>query len=135
MGLPRWQSDKESAYQCRRCKRHGLNPWVWKINWHRKWQPTPGFLPVKFHGQRSLAGYRVKHNWLTECSCTHTHIIIIILHIAIWASLVGQTVKNLPSIWETWVQYLGWEIPCRMERLPTPVFFPGDFLEHRSLAG
>ena len=25
--------------------------------WRRKWQPTPVFLPGKFHGQRSLAGY------------------------------------------------------------------------------
>ena len=23
----------------------------------RKWQPTPIFLPGKYHGQRSLAGY------------------------------------------------------------------------------
>ena len=27
------------------------------IQWSRKWQPTPVFLPGKFHGQRSLAGY------------------------------------------------------------------------------
>ena len=26
-----------------------------------------------------------------------------------WASLVAQTVKNLPAIRETWVQSLGWE--------------------------
>ena len=26
-----------------------------------------------------------------------------------WASLVAQTVKNLPAIWETWVGSLGWE--------------------------
>ena len=26
-----------------------------------------------------------------------------------WASLVAQLVKNLPSMWETWVRYLGWE--------------------------
>ena len=26
-----------------------------------------------------------------------------------WASLVAQTVKHLPAIWETWVQSLGWE--------------------------
>ena len=26
-----------------------------------------------------------------------------------WASMVAQTVKNLPTIWETWVQSLGWE--------------------------
>ena len=25
----------------------------------REWQPTPVFLPGKFHGQRSLAGYRL----------------------------------------------------------------------------
>ena len=28
-----------------------------------------------------------------------------------WASLVAQTVKNLPTVWETWVQPLGWEDP------------------------
>ena len=28
-----------------------------------------------------------------------------------WASLVAQLVKNLPTMWETWVQYLGWEDP------------------------
>ena len=29
----------------------------------------------------------------------------------IWASLVAQTVKRLPAVWETWVQSLGWEHP------------------------
>ena len=32
-------------------------PWVGKIPWRRKWQPTPVFLPGKFHGQWSLVGY------------------------------------------------------------------------------
>ena len=27
------------------------------------------------------------------------------------ASLVAQLVKNLPAMWETWVQSLGWEDP------------------------
>ena len=27
------------------------------------------------------------------------------------ASLVPQLVKNLPAVWETWVQSLGWEDP------------------------
>ena len=53
-GLPRWLSGKESTYQCRR---HGFDPRVGKIPWRRKWQPTPEFLPGKFHEQRSLAGY------------------------------------------------------------------------------
>ena len=27
------------------------------------------------------------------------------------ASLVAQRVKHLPAMWETWVQFLGWEDP------------------------
>ena len=49
-----WFSGKEFACQCRRC---GFNPWVRKIPWRRKWQPTPVLLPGKSHGWRSLAGY------------------------------------------------------------------------------
>ena len=49
-----WLSGKEPTCQCRR---HRLDPWVVKIPWTRKWQPTPVFLPGKSHGQRSLVGY------------------------------------------------------------------------------
>ena len=35
----------------------GSIPWVRKIPWSSKWHPTPVFLPWKFHGQKSLAGY------------------------------------------------------------------------------
>ena len=38
-------------------QRCGFNPWVRKIPWRRKLQPTPVFLPGESHGQRSLAGY------------------------------------------------------------------------------
>ena len=34
-----------------------FDPWVEKIPWRRKWQPTPVFLSGESHGQRSLAGY------------------------------------------------------------------------------
>ena len=44
------------------------------------------------------------------------------------ASLVAQTVKNLPEMWETWVWSLGQEDPLRREWLPTPVFLPGESL-------
>ena len=44
-----------------------------------------------------------------------------------WASLVAQLVKNPPAMWATWVQSLGWEDPLEKERLPTPVFWPGEF--------
>ena len=52
-----WCSGKESICQFRRCQRHEFDPWIGKIPWSRKWQLTPVFLPGKFHGQRSLAGY------------------------------------------------------------------------------
>ena len=54
--FPGGASGKESACQCRRCKRLGFNPWVRKVLWRRKWQPTPVFLTEKLHGQMSLVG-------------------------------------------------------------------------------
>ena len=56
-GLPTWHSGKKSTCQCRRPKRCGFDPWVRQIPWSRRWQPSPVFLPGKFHGQRSLVGY------------------------------------------------------------------------------
>ena len=69
-----WLSGKKSICQCRR---HGFNPWEWKITWRRKWQPTRVFLPGKFHGQRSLAGFspkRCKESDTTEQLSMHTHV-------------------------------------------------------------
>ena len=39
-----YPSVKESACQLRRHKRHRFDPWVGKIPWNRKWQPTQIFL-------------------------------------------------------------------------------------------
>ena len=33
------------------------DPWVGKIPWRWKWQPTPVLLPGESHGGRSLVGY------------------------------------------------------------------------------
>ena len=33
----------------------------------------------------------------------------------LWASLVVETVKNLPAMQETWVLSLGWEDPLEKE--------------------
>ena len=41
-----------------------------------------------------------------------------------WVSPVAQMVKNMPAMWETWVQFLGWEYTWR---IPTPVFWPVEF--------
>ena len=72
VGFPGSTSGKEPASQCRRHKRHRFDSWVGKIPWRRTWQPTPVFLPGKYHGQRSLAGYsllihkRLRHNLATK---------------------------------------------------------------------
>ena len=71
--LPRWLSDKESACQCRRHRRCGLDPWIGKIPWRREWQPTLVFLPGKSHSWRSLAGYSPwghQESDTTEHTCT-----------------------------------------------------------------
>ena len=39
MGFPGGASGEEPACQCRRCRRHGLYPWVRKIPWRRRWHP------------------------------------------------------------------------------------------------
>ena len=57
LGFPGGSVSKESICKCRRCRRHGFDPWVKKIPWRRVWQPTPESLPGESHGQRSLAGY------------------------------------------------------------------------------
>ena len=48
-----------------------------------------------------------------------------------WASLVIQMVKNLPAMWEIWVQSLGWiepglDNPWRRAWQPNPVFLSGE---------
>ena len=66
-GLPWWLSGKEPTCQCRS---HGLDSWVRKIPWRRKWKPTPGFLPGKSHEQKSLVAsmgsQRVGHDLATK---------------------------------------------------------------------
>ena len=56
-GFPDGTNGKEPACQHRRHKRCRFSPWVGKIQWSRKWHLSLAFLPGKFHGQRSLAGY------------------------------------------------------------------------------
>ena len=57
---------------CLQCRRLWFILWVGKIPWRREWLPTPVFLPVEMHGQRSLArlqsteSQRVRHNWATK---------------------------------------------------------------------
>ena len=73
-------SGKESACQFRRDE---FDPWVRKVPWSRKWQPTPVFLPGKSHGQRSQAGYCTwghKESDTTERRGKHAHCVYYVRH-------------------------------------------------------
>ena len=74
---PRWHSGKESAWQSAwRWNRSRFNPWVKKVPWSRKWQPTAVFLPGKFHRQRSLVGYspwRLRELDVIKHACMQQH--------------------------------------------------------------
>ena len=50
-------------------------------------------------------------------------------------SMVAQTVKNLPAMWETQVQSLGWEDALEKGMATMPVFLPEESHGQRSLAG
>ena len=49
-------SDGKSV--CLQFRRPKFTPWMGKIAWRKKWQPTLLLLPGKSHGRRSLVGYR-----------------------------------------------------------------------------
>ena len=51
--FPGGSDGKASAYNVET----GFNPWVGKISWRRKLQPTPVFLPRKSHGRCNPVGY------------------------------------------------------------------------------
>ena len=84
MCFPVGANGKGSACNARDAGRRGFDPWVRKIPWKRAWQPTPVFLPKKFHGQRSLEGYSpwiCKESDMTEQLCTRIYILHTSLHI------------------------------------------------------
>ena len=47
LSLPGGARGTEPTCQLRRPERCGFEPWIRKILWSRKWQPTPEFLPGK----------------------------------------------------------------------------------------
>ena len=48
---------------------------------------------------------------------------------------MAQTVKRLPTMWETWVQSLGQEDSLEKEMATTPELLPGKSQGQRSLVG
>ena len=88
VGFPGGSSGKEPACQCRRRKRCGFDPWVAKIPWTKKWNPTPVFLPGESYGQRNLMGYSPwGHRDSDMIKHTSSSIIIILLVISPFMSI------------------------------------------------
>ena len=107
---------------CLQCGRSGFDPWVGKIPWRRKWQPTPVLLPGKSHVWRSLVGYSP---WgckeLDKIEQLHFHFSLD------WGFPCGSAGKKIhlqcgrPGF-NPWFGNNTW----RREKLPTPVFWPRD---------
>ena len=72
---PDGASGKEPTCQC---KRRRFDPWMGKIPWRRKWQPTPVFLPGESQwteepgGLQSIGSHRVRHDY-SNLACTQEH--------------------------------------------------------------
>ena len=87
---------------------------AWRISWTEK----PG-------GLQATGSQRVRHDWsdlvgmyvciwvLCVCVLNYTWVLgFDIKCVILWimrAPMVVQTLKNLPIMWETWVQSLSWE--------------------------
>ena len=98
---PWWVSRKESTCQCRRRE---FDPWVRKILWRRKWQPTPVFLLEKSLGQKSLADCSPRGHKESN-STEHTH-------------------SMFPASAESWKQRLQEQWECLMLRYRSLNLFP-----------
>jgi len=74
----------------------GLDPWVGKILWRKKWLPTPIFLPGEFHGQRSLAGYTLR------CYKELDVIEQLTLSLLVYSIIILSTLSFSHSLFEPW---------------------------------
>ena len=109
LGLLWWLSGKSTCQG----RRPGFAPWVGKIPWRRKWQPTPVFLPGKFPwtGEpgrlQSMGSQRVGHDWTTSLSyiyiyykmlyiCTHS---IFLIHLVTDRCLVCFPILATVNSW------------------------------------
>ena len=79
------------------------DPWVRKIPWRRKWQPTPIILPGKSHGQRSLVGY---NPWGSQKSQTQLIDSTAILWCLCWWGNGSLPIVPLASLCYTYISFL-----------------------------
>ena len=87
---------------------------ILKIDMHIYGQLVLEKLQTQFTGERTSFIKRCSKNWINVC-------------------LVTQMVKNLPTVWGTWVQSLDQKDLLEKRRLPILVFLPEEFHGQRSL--
>ena len=107
MRLPSWLSGYRIRLQCRSNRRCGFVPWVRKISWRRKWQPTPVFLPGNpmDRGAWRATVHGVAQNWtrLSDWACVH--IIAIVL-----TPFLASELLFLPLLLRNF-RHLRWSMP------------------------
>ena len=107
--------DHGATWQCRRHKRCRLDPWIGKIPWRRKWQPTPVFLPGQSQGRRRLVGYSPwghkelgMTKWLSKRVCTRYCARMksgLIKVASVMGNEVGNVVKTRQAPWKWLMPY------------------------------
>ena len=115
--------------------------WSFSIRWPKYWSFSFSISPSSEYS--GLISFRI--DWLdllavrwTLASSPAPHfksIISLVLSLLLWASLVAQTVKNLPAAQNTWVQSLGRKDPLAEEMTTHSSILAGEFHGQRSLEG
>ena len=94
LAFPDGASSKESACQCRRCKRLGFDLWIWKVTWSRKWYPMPNSMG-RGAWQSVVHGASESWAWLN----THTYTV----------DSSGKTLPYQQANWITKLYNLPWQ--------------------------
>ena len=97
--LPRGSRGKESACHSRRQMRHEFHPWVRKIPWRRKWQPTLVFLPGKIPWTWSHKKLDMTKHASTQMHTTHFLHVEIIFWLIFKSIYVNKLISNI--LWLT----------------------------------
>ena len=133
LGFPDSSVGKESTSTCHGslpCRRHIFDPWVGKIPWRMKWQPTSLFLPEKSHGQRSVMASSPKgHKELDMMKHSSIHMSAHSLMLFIWCAppwlmvinphALSLTQFSLPRpVTKPWLISLPWLCAMGPEYLP-----------------
>ena len=103
------------------CGRPEFTPWVGKIPWRKKWQPTPVLLPGIFDGWRSLVHYspwdrkepdtteQLHWHWWQQGVHDLSHSQLLVLFLKTVRASPSSAAKNIMNL--IWVLIIWW-CPC-----------------------